>query len=67
MSLPEPTDEHALVQRLLARDEQALGLLEARYGARLKMATVTRWLPLAALVAGRVLYAQAIAEENVPR
>jgi len=29
---PHTTDEQALVQRLLARDEQALGLLEARYG-----------------------------------
>ena len=30
--LPENTDEQVLVQRLLRRDEQALGLLEARYG-----------------------------------
>ena len=35
MPLPELTDEQALVQRLLARDEQALGLLKARYGSSL--------------------------------
>lgn len=35
MLLPDPTDEQALVQRLLARDEQALGLLAARYGSSL--------------------------------
>ena len=33
--LPQLTDEQALVLRLLARDEQALGLLEARYGGSL--------------------------------
>ena len=33
--LLENTDEQVLVQRLLARDEQALGLLEVRYGSSL--------------------------------
>ena len=35
MPFPPTTDEEALVQRLLARDEHALGLLEARYGGSL--------------------------------
>jgi RNA polymerase sigma factor (sigma-70 family) len=39
--LRENTDEYALVQRLLARDEQALGLLEARYGSSL-LAVIVR-------------------------
>jgi len=39
--LPETTDEQALVQRLLARDAQALGLLEARYGGSL-LAVIVR-------------------------
>ena len=35
MPLPQPIDEQVLVQRLLARDEQALQLLEVRYGGSL--------------------------------
>ena len=35
MPLPQLTDEQVLVQRLLARDEQALRLLEVRYGGHL--------------------------------
>ena len=35
MPLPQLIDEQVLVQRLLARDEQALRLLEVRYGGHL--------------------------------